>query len=215
MTTTRKIATKARLASLLTKAETIIVAYKSVQSVLTDYRDAIRQLADRAALTDENDLPSVIDDMAGAIFTYANQITTTVLSDNGLDMSDLSADDKRIISNWVSRQQFFVRQFITDAADAGRNDNVIDARIGLWEQSLATLVILVVAAVKSDMIVTWQLGHTEKHCGTCLNLNGQRHRLSWFLDFGFIPREPGSKTLDCHGFNCDCSLVDDNGSKVM
>jgi predicted RNase H-like HicB family nuclease len=54
----------------------------------------------------------------------------------------------------------------------------------------------------------WRLGKTEAHCNTCSTLNGQKHPISWFIDHGYIPQEPGSSTLDCGGWNCDCSLND-------
>lgn len=54
----------------------------------------------------------------------------------------------------------------------------------------------------------WELGETEKHCSTCADLNGQVHPLSWYLDNGYIPRQSGSQTLECGGWNCDCRIVD-------
>lgn len=54
----------------------------------------------------------------------------------------------------------------------------------------------------------WVLGATEEHCDTCADLNGQTHPLSWYLDRDYIPRQAGSKTLDCGGWRCDCSIVD-------
>ena len=55
---------------------------------------------------------------------------------------------------------------------------------------------------------TWQLGATEKHCGTCASLNGKTHPLSWYIKNGYIPQEAGSSTLECGGWNCDCSIID-------
>lgn len=66
---------------------------------------------------------------------------------------------------------------------------------------------------KSGRMLTWQLGNTEKHCDTCLSLRGGRHRASWYISRNYIPRQPGA-AMDCHGYNCDCRLVDDNGKEV-
>ena len=62
-----------------------------------------------------------------------------------------------------------------------------------------------------NKMVTWQIGQTEQHCKTCLKLNGQRHSIKWFLKRGYIPREPGSATLECGGYHCDCGLYTDKG----
>lgn len=61
-----------------------------------------------------------------------------------------------------------------------------------------------------NKMLTWNLGNTERHCDTCLSLNGQRHRASWYIGRNYIPKKPGSNT-DCGGYHCDCSITDDNG----
>jgi hypothetical protein len=64
-----------------------------------------------------------------------------------------------------------------------------------------------------NMMVTWHLGATEKHCKTCAGLDGKRHKISWFVDRNYIPRKPGAD-LECGGWNCDCSLTDDQGNEL-
>ena len=63
-----------------------------------------------------------------------------------------------------------------------------------------------------NIVLTWRLGETEKHCATCSELNGQRHKISWYIDRDYIPRKSGC-SLECGGWNCDCSLVDRNGNE--
>ena len=63
-----------------------------------------------------------------------------------------------------------------------------------------------------NIMLTWHLGETEKHCDTCLELNGNSHKISWYIDRDYIPRKPGAG-MDCHGYNCDCSLTDKNGNE--
>jgi hypothetical protein len=66
---------------------------------------------------------------------------------------------------------------------------------------------------KGDEVLKWNLGNTEKHCATCLELNGKSHSASWYLENSFIPRQPGAN-LDCGGWNCDCFLTDKSGNTV-
>lgn len=67
--------------------------------------------------------------------------------------------------------------------------------------------------IKRKAMLTWVLGSAEKHCKTCLKLNGQSHQGKWFIAHNYIPRQPGA-SMDCGGYNCDCSLVDANGEPV-
>lgn len=60
---------------------------------------------------------------------------------------------------------------------------------------------------------TWNLGQTEEHCPTCNKLNGQRHKLSWYLSRDYIPGKPGA-AMDCGGYNCGCSITDDEGNVI-
>ena len=62
-------------------------------------------------------------------------------------------------------------------------------------------------------LLTWVLGNTEKHCATCLQLNGTRHRASWYIANNYIPRQPGAG-MECGGYNCDCVLTDNAGHDV-
>ena len=61
-------------------------------------------------------------------------------------------------------------------------------------------------------VLTWHLGQTEKHCATCAKLDGKKHRASWFMDRGYIPKQPGA-SMECGGYNCDCTLTDKDGNE--
>lgn len=50
----------------------------------------------------------------------------------------------------------------------------------------------------------WRLGRTE-HCRTCLALNGQVRRLSFWQN-NVMPRSAPNDKLICRGFNCQCTL---------
>lgn len=58
---------------------------------------------------------------------------------------------------------------------------------------------------------TWQYGPTE-HCVDCLRLNGKRHKLSWFIKNGWIPR---SSQLACTGRHCQCQILSDKGKVLL
>lgn len=59
----------------------------------------------------------------------------------------------------------------------------------------------------------WVLGSTEKHCATCAKLaNGKFRPAKWYVQRGYIPRLPGA-SMECGGYNCDCTLIDKNGNE--
>lgn len=64
-----------------------------------------------------------------------------------------------------------------------------------------------------NQMLEWVLGATETHCDTCAELSGGKHKASWYISHDYIPRKPGA-SMDCNGYNCDCSLVDKDGNEV-
>lgn len=81
---------------------------------------------------------------------------------------------------------------------------------GRWSNALDGFYSSIKLMASGNKMLTWNLGSTERHCETCLSLDGQRHRASWYVSRNYIPRKPGSST-DCGGYHCDCKLTDDNG----
>lgn len=137
--------------------------------------------------------------------------------------ADYDEDIERIVDGWIDDQLEFVDGFATDVgaatrANAGdewqaRQGAVID-RVTLWAGSLRDLGSKVKADYQANKPGTWQYGDTD-HCDTCAGLNGQRHKLRWFTSRGYLPQENGSATLDCHGFHCQCVIVDDKGEQLL
>jgi len=66
---------------------------------------------------------------------------------------------------------------------------------------------------EKNKMLTWHLGETEQHCPECQELDGTKHRASWYLKKNYIPRKPGA-SMTCGGYNCDCYLTDDKGNEV-
>jgi len=55
-----------------------------------------------------------------------------------------------------------------------------------------------------DLKLEWRLGRTE-HCRTCLALNGQVRRSSFWAN-NVMPRNAPNEKLECRGFRCQCTL---------
>jgi len=139
-------------------------------------------------------------------------------SDNPDD--DFDAEDVLAIKGWIDNQVDYVDGFAKDVwvasgvgADEGAKDAVL-ARVDTWVDSLRSLGDAGKASIISNIPVTWRLGETEEHCKTCAQLHGNRHRMKWFTGRDYVPRKNGA-AMDCKGFKCLCSLMNDKGDQVL
>ena len=94
-------------------------------------------------------------------------------------------------------------------------DSFVGARVAGYTASIGGVYNYAVMMAKKLSMGVWQLGRTERHCGTCAGLHGQVRTLRWFLDNGYIPRQPGNPNLECGGWHCDCSIVDPETGKQI
>lgn len=155
------------------------------------------------------------------------------MTDGGADPADKDAADEAAVADWTAGEDGHVADLWADVKqlradkknlspeDYAARQLTINDRLAQWGESLRNLYSLAKANAKRKVMGTWKLGQTEQHCQThgdtmgCAQLNGQRHRLGWFLDNGYIPQENGSETLTCGGWKCECTIQDDSGKVLM
>lgn len=161
------------------------------------------------------------------IRAYAMQVYLEGMRDGGMEDAgpdDLTAEDEQAIRAWEQRQKEFIGGLAEAAAAAAAMPRgtperrsaqaSVNARVELWGQSLRDLGNEGKASALRNMAVTWRLGSTEKHCATCARLDGERHRLSWFVSRDYRPQANGA-AMECGGWRCECTLRDDRGRQVM
>jgi len=85
------------------------------------------------------------------------------------------------------------------------------ARASGYAASLVGVYNYGLAWAQRDKWGTWEYGPTE-HCDDCRRLNGQRHKLSWFIKGDWIPKSP---RLACTGRHCQCRVKDDEGNTLI
>lgn len=133
--------------------------------------------------------------------------------------AELPIDDAAL--SWVEgriNEEFTHIEALFEEAKELRRDKEFDyfawatARADGYTNTLAAVYNEGRLRAADNVMVTWHLGATEKHCKTCASLDGKRHKIKWFLDRNYIPRKPDAG-MECHGYNCDCSLIDDKGSE--
>jgi hypothetical protein len=146
----------------------------------------------------------------------AEQAYTDGMLRGGVD-APLDADDVMTVNIWVSgqlRHTWGLAEALGEALQTG-DWNAVNVRRQMWLDAMAELEGRGFASAQGNMMVTWRLGQTEEHCATCNRLNGQRHRLKWFVSRGYIPQQNASETLECGGWRCQCGLYDDKGNRVL
>lgn len=201
-------------------------ALKAVDSVRDDYDERLTSIVERAK---EGTLQEEINkDLNDTIAVIALLLLIKGLADGGVAYDELEEDERRdvdlIRTVWIASQAEHIAGFaetldrLDDPKLAPEEREKLEAevkqRIEFWIASGVVLYGTAYANAQADQMGTWKYGDTE-HCDTCLNLNGQRHRLSWYMKNGYIPRQPGSETLECKGYRCQCEVRSDSGNRLL
>lgn len=216
---------RARLAALLDAAEQMLArgAQKAVVGAVREYETRLTEFVRRGLSGFYSQ-----KEFATRHTVLINELALTAFYEGmkagGIDApeEEITDEESASVDEWLNEQISHIAEFalaISDAAKAKGEEkqpaqDAIDDRVRLWVRAMETLQALGQAAAQKNMMVTWRYGDTE-HCERCNWLDGKRRRWKWFTDNGYIPQEPGSDTLDCHGYNCQCKLVDDKGKQVM
>lgn len=91
---------------------------------------------------------------------------------------------------------------------SGENgDDLLNGRLLLWVFMLAGVYTLgkIYNSRNQNSKLVWRLGATEQHCSTCSSYNG---RVMTAAQWQKEPHRPQSRSLECGGWRCDCSLVE-------
>ncbi len=119
------------------------------------------------------------------------------------------ADRRRKVAEWLALQNDYINRLVDDINAGEIGPDALRTRSELWvSKSLRTIYYAGLNDAAGEELHRWVLGMTEKHCVTCLGLNGQVHRLKDYLRAGLVP---GAQALECQGFYCDCELQKTTG----
>lgn len=134
---------------------------------------------------------------------YGRRAMLDGLKDGGVSLATLEGDDLATFNGWKVEQSGYVASLM----DAIFKEDVHysgDGRAQLWSRkSLDVIYQQGLLSADSNGLYEWHLGATEKHCATCLRMNGVIKRLSKWHEDGILPQ---GSTLECGGYNCDCTL---------
>ena len=142
--------------------------------------------------------------MKGQIRDYAREGFRVAWEEGGGDVEETTSDEIGKIQDWTKEQQSHVNDFADWLTDKESDLDAVPDRVALWGAAYESFLNDVKTAAMGDPVGEWEYGDTE-HCDTCLELNGQRHRVSWFKERGYHPRAPGAE-MDCGGYRCQCQV---------
>lgn len=184
-------------------------ATKDLQSTQLDFEGDFDALIESARASDvtRRRFGTIARDL---IRKYGDLAYRDGLKDGGVQ-ADLDANDRQQYATLLVQQSLYVAG-LGDVLFKGDGISNVQA-VGkgeLWfNKSITPFYQAGLASADSNGLYEWQLGRTEKHCATCLTMNGQKHRLKSYISKGILPQ---SDQLDCGGWNCDCKLTKTSGS---
>ncbi len=206
--------------ALLSRAE-VLIAAKSVDSVAAVYKGFLVKIAS------DTYMGGAPIDMwrqhKAGIEAYGRQVFFAGMTAGGVENPQevMDAEERAYLDKWIREQKGYTESFarwvakIEPGVEGLADLKQLDARIELWLENLRALGSAGYAFARKNQTGIWHLGATEQHCTTCAMLNGKRRRLKWFLQNGYIPRQPGSDTLECGGWNCDCYITSPSGEWLL
>lgn len=130
----------------------------------------------------------------------------------------LEGDDSAYVNKEIDEESGFIQTLWADLKLQRASGNTQQTnRTDLYTKSLDTVFNELTARARKNAFGTWKIGSAENHCkgrGSCLWLDGQRHKMNWFLSHNYIPRKPGAAQV-CGGWECVCDVVDDSGNTML
>jgi len=129
------------------------------------------------------------------------------IQENELTVEELTARDE-----FIFEQNDLATNFIDDIAanskvNKGRLQPLMQ-RAEMWINQYNSAKQQSEALACADEKREWKIGQTE-HCRTCLTLDGQVRRMSFWLN-NVMPRNAPNPKLECRGFRCQCTLEKTN-----
>lgn len=222
--TDRQIAVE-RMAEVLGRVEAAVIKYygpalKSVQGYADEYHERLSS-AVVAVFNGDSQYTSLLSTHKQLIRDYARDIYVEGMRDGGIKdaENELDDDDESAITAFINEQIGFALDFAKACADTRKAEDqkaaqtVINHRVEMWADRMRDFGNTGKIRAMEGEKARWELGQTEVHCTDCLaNSKRTPQRMAVWRDNIGLPR---NAELECHGYNCDCSLVSVRTGKVL
>jgi hypothetical protein len=126
----------------------------------------------------------------------------------GIQEEDLTVEELTARDEFIFEQNDLAPDFIDAIADNSKINGgqltPLLQRAEMWINQYSSAKQQSEAMACKDEKREWRVGRTE-HCRTCLALNGQVRRMSFWIN-NVMPRNAPNEKLECRGFRCQCVL---------
>jgi hypothetical protein len=182
---------------------------KAVPKGASAYAKALRD-ATRALWTGRFDTAQFNDAMFSAVSRNFELAWRTGASQCGISPSERTPEETERLNELIDQQMEYVPDLAQFIAENSRENGVLLRRslnrLPVWANRWNETKAIAQQMACSDQKLVWRIGKTEKHCRTCLKLNGRIMRASKWKELDIWPQDTRKGKLACNGYNCDCSL---------
>jgi hypothetical protein len=150
-----------------------------------------------------------IDEMMAMINNQLNMAWKVGAYDVGVMETDFVFEDFQHLDSIINNEYQFILRFAQDIVDtrlAGGKIDALLARVDLWANRYNEVVAEAHVWFGKKTRLQWRKGNTEKHCATCLALDGIIAFAEEWNASGVRPQAPPNPHLECEGWKCDCYL---------
>jgi hypothetical protein len=198
----------------------------SLADIEDEYATTLYEIMDDYA-NSERPVTSFRNRYARAANDAMNLAVVAGWSDGGAD-GPIPSELQSWVNGRIDQERDYISDMFRDLRELRKTAtpdelaNFIHARAEGYTGSLEGVYLQGKAYAMGERPGRWELGATQEHCisqgGTmgCAELSGQVHPVNWYIQRGYIPRQPGNPNLTCHGFHCDCRVVDpETGEQLL
>ncbi len=177
------------------------IAQKSIADYGRQLRGAVRGLWNGSI-----DVSSFIVNVSTALERAFEKAWTEGARTQGIEPGERTPAEQAKLDEMIFEQSGFIPGFADYVQAHLKADDfklaTAQARTPMWTNRYAEVVNTAKVMADGDKKLKWVLGPTE-HCSSCLKLSGKVKRGSFWISSGI---QPQSRSLECGGFNCQCSL---------
>lgn len=182
----------------------------SWNDAFADYLRSLRAVA-RGLWGGVLDYEQAYDALDVAVRTGITKAWYEGLRDAGFQPSEMTDAEKLALRQAIVSEQVRMNNFLTYCLDntkaSGAPWSKCDSKAQLWSLRAKDVRNQALLLAQGDPKLVWRLGRTEKHCSTCLKLDGKVKRASYWAGLSLRPQNPPNPLLECQGWKCDCTLA--------
>lgn len=152
-----------------------------------------------------------IDDFNSYIDNQFTRAWNAGAREMGVNPSQFTDADITALADLMSAEQGYMLQLADDILGAKNSGLTLDqfraqfgGRADMWANRYNEIQSLARVHFGGKRMLIWVYGGTEDHCADCEALEGT---VATAEDWAAYPLKPQSRALECHGYNCQCSLV--------